>query len=316
MSRRPNQEVIVLDSENKFLEYTNPGMARKLLKEKKAKIFSRNPFSIKLIRNVKTSSIRRKTMAVKNFTDYFKEERDVYVQNMSNSQVSMEFPMGNNRVEGFTLPPTRDPVNLTQEIPFEAIKRSMDFRKMLSRRPPAIQLLDEEQYLTYFKKKAASRGLKTSDGAIDVDAAIDDAADKRKRMQDRSVKTTESTPEPLHEVTERGTGPGGAKRFGEKERVTSTAPVSEEEMINPRVLHLCNQVKSELEDKERMSARDLLEALEDIPNLKLDDYEHVRAHGYYRSVKKWAKKQMERVIEEQGEEDGADDDLESVAASA
>lgn len=305
MAKRPSYEVLVVDSEKKFLEYTKPALARKYLKEGKAKVFSRNPFAIMLLHSKPTTSIRRKKMAIRNFTNAFREEKDIYVQNLANAQVSCEFPLGEGRVEGFTFPDNRDPINLTQHIPFGAIKSSMDFRKMLSRRPPALQLLSQEEYESYFAKRAKSRNLLTPEGEPDVDAAIDASEEKRRRIADRNMRepVADKRPDPIHEVVERGTGPGGAARFGERQRVAHDDIVGEDEIINPKVLHYCNQVKAELADEEKMSAQELLENLQDIPRLSMDDLEHVRAHGFYKTVKKWAKNEMSRMIQAEEAED-------------
>lgn len=244
-------------------------------------------------------------MAIRNFTQYFKEERDVYVQNISNAQLSLEFNMGEGRVEGFTIPVVRDPVNLTQHIPFSAIKNSMDFRKLLSRRPPVLILLNQDEYEAYYAKRAKSRNMMTVDGSPDIDAAIDVAEEKRRRTSDKMLRenVTNESPVPIHEVIEEGTGPGGATHFGERQRVSPGQLVSEDEIISPRVLHLCNQVKAELEDNQRMSAVDFLDALQEIPNLRIDDLEHIRAHGFYNTVKKWAKIQMKDLVEKQEEQE-------------
>lgn len=256
-------------------------------------------------------------MAIRNFTEAFKEEKDVYVQNLADAQVSCEFPLGEGRVEGFTFRHSRDPVNLTQHIPFGAIKNSMDFRKMLSRRPPALQLLTQKEYEAYYSKKAKARGLVNHDGEPDIDAAIDTAEERRRRTSDRNMRefVSDKKPDPIHEVVERGTGPGGAARFGERNRVAHPDVVAEDEVINPRVLHLCNQVKAELDEEEKMSAQELLESLQDIPTLSLDDLEHIRAHAYYKTVKRWAKNEMSKVIQAQEEaEDLSDEDEETAAA--
>lgn len=249
-------------------------------------------------------------MAVKNFTEYFREERDVYVQNISNAQLSLEFNMGEGRVEGFTIPTIRDPINLTQHLPFVAIKNSMDFRKLLSRRPPVLSLLSQKEYEAYFARRAKARNMLTSEGEPDVDAAIDMAEEKRRRTSDKNLRESvaDHKPDPIHEVTEKGTGPGGAPRFGERQRVSASEMIAEDEVINPRILHLCNQVKAEVEDHERMPAADLLEALQDVPNLGIEDFEHIRAHGFYKSVKKWAKMETSKIIKAQDEADEASDD--------
>jgi len=307
MGSKESQDVIVLDSQRKFLEYTYPGRARFLLKSGKAKVHSRSPFAIMLLYEMPVTSMRRTQVmaAPRNFTEYFKEERDVYVQNLADAQVSVEFPLGNNRVEGFTFPHSRDPINLSQFIPFDGIKASMDFRKMLSRRPPALQLLDKTEYEVYFKKKAASMGLQTKEGKPDVDAAIDASEEKRRRIADKSLreKVTDKTPEPIHEITERGSGPHGEAMFGERQRVAAKEMISEDDIINPRVLHLCNQVKAEIPEEERLPAKDLLDAIQDIPDLKLDDLEHIRAHGCYKSVKTYAKQKMSEMSAAEDKED-------------
>jgi len=307
-----SQEIIVLDSERRFLEYTRPGTARLLLKEGKARVFSRQPFAIMLLRTVSAAEIRRRIVmpAPRNFTEYFRNEKDVYVQNLANAQVSCEFPIGPNRVEGFTFPHNRDPINLTQHIPFHAIKDSMDFRKMLSRRPPALQLLNEEEYNAYFEKRASQQGLKDRSGKLDIDAAIDSSEEKRRRTADKNLRenVTDKDPEPIHEVIESGTGPKGATHFGERNRVMPKEVVAEDDIINPRVLHLCNQVKNEIPEEERMPAKDLLDELQGLPDLKLDDLEHIRAHGFYKSVKKWSKQKMSEISDsEEAENTSADE---------
>ena len=305
----------MVDSEKRFLEYTNPGMARKLLREHKAKVFSRSPFAIMLLRTVSVSTIRKRNVMAtpRNFTDYFMKERDVYVQNLANAQVSCEFPIAQGRTEGFTFPHNRDPINLTQHIPFHAIKDSMDFRKMLSRRPAALQLLTSEEYEAFFAKKANQMGLKNEEGKPDVDAAVDASEEKRRRTADKGMREriTDKDPEPIHEIVESGTGPKGAAHFGERQRVAHSEMVSEDDVINPKVLHLCNQVKNEIPEEERMPAKDLLEELQDIPELKLDDLEHIRAHGFYKSVKKWAKQQMSELSSNEEEKD--DDEAQATA---
>ena len=246
----------------------------------------------------------------KNFTEAFRDERDIYVQNVANAQVSIEFQLSNNRVEGFTFPNNRDPINLSQNIPFDAIKNSMDFRKMLTRRPAALIMLTDDEFTAYFKSRAKRDGLVDSEGEPDAEAAMDVAEERRRRLADKNMRENVATsdPKPIHTVTETGSGPGGAKRFGEKERVSHEDEVSEEEVITPKILHLCNQVKSEVPEEERMPARALLEELNSINGITIDDCEHIRAHGYYKSVKKWAKKEIERLVSEsEANDEGAED---------
>lgn len=316
MGKNP-PDVIVVDANSRFLEYTHPGAARILLKSGKASIFSTNPFAIKLNREVDKSSIRRgKSMASqtpRNFTEYFSKERDVYVQNLADAKVSVEFPLSSGQSEGFLFTNSKDPVNLSQYIPFDAIKASMDFRKLLSRRPPVLNLLTEQEYMAYYTRKAQSMKLVNANKKPDVEAAIDLAESKRAKASDKTLKLTNETPKPLHEVVESGSGPGGATMFGERSRVASTEVVTEEEVIKPRVLHLCNQVKAELPEEEKMSAKDLLSELQELSGLTIDDLEYVRSHGYYKTVKKWAKEELAKLA---ASEEGSDDASEPTEAKA
>ena len=78
-----------------------------------------------------------------NFTDFFREPRSIYVCNISNCQVSVTFDIGQGHTESFLFPNSKDPLDLTRFIPFDAIKNSMDLRRMLNRSPPALRLLTE-----------------------------------------------------------------------------------------------------------------------------------------------------------------------------
>lgn len=218
-------------------------------------------------------------MPITNWTEFFREEHDIYVQNIANAQVSIEFEVAPGVVQGFLFSHSRNPLNLTQHIPFQAIRSSVNFRKMLNRRPPVLQLLTEDEFHAFYERKAKDWQLP------DVNAAIDRAEEIRQGIAQHKTTTTDEAPKPIHEVVEDG------KRLGEKKLVRPVADeiVSSDEVINPRVLHLCNQVGPEVQEKDKMRAGDMLEELERVEGqLKLDDYEYLRSHGYWKSVKKWA----------------------------
>ena len=52
-----SDEILVLDSEKRFLDYAHPAIARKLLKDGKALLYSKDPFAIQL--NVEFSNLIR-----------------------------------------------------------------------------------------------------------------------------------------------------------------------------------------------------------------------------------------------------------------
>lgn len=234
-------------------------------------------------------------MPITNWTEFFREEHDIYVQNIANAQVSIEFEVAPGVVQGFLFSHSRNPLNLTQHIPFQAIRSSVNFRKMLNRRPPVLQLLTEDEFHDFYARKAKDWQLP------DADSAIDRAEEIRQGIAQHKTTTTDEAPKPIHEVVEDG------KRLGEKKLVRPVADeiVSSDEIINPRVLHLCNQVGPEVQEKDKMRAGDMLEELERVESqLKLDDYEYLRSHGYWKSVKKWAQSKAAALASSTEDGDG------------
>jgi hypothetical protein len=242
-----------------------------------------------------------------NWTEFFKEEKDIYVQNIANAQISLEFIISPGQTQGFTVPQTRDPFNLTQHIPWNAIKGSADFRRMLNRRPPALLLLTEAEFQEYYAKKAANSGKSAAQWQSEMDAA----ETRRQGIQNRTAIENIDKPKPIHEVTKQGTG-----LFGDAAKeVRSTDVATEDEIINPRVLHFCHQVNNQIPDAEKMKAHDLLNNLQTLEGeLKLDDYEYIRSHGHWKTVKTWAKTKAAALSSDAGE--GAEDLSEQATAPA
>jgi hypothetical protein len=299
-------DIAVVDSHRLFLGYTRRGKARKLVREGKARWLQIEPpvlmYTAKppeTIRNRKESKIMSNVNPVKavtNWTEFFKDPRDLYVQNISTYQVSIEFePTPGNKV-GFLFPIGRDPINLTQHIPFEAVRSSVDFRKMLNRRPPALALLTEEEYMEYFHSKA-NRDNKP------VESVIDQASEKLQKLHNKQEFIATEKPRPLHKVVE------DDPHFGGKKRVVSTDDrVAVDEIIHPRVLHLCQQVHHDIPDEQKMRASAMLDELTTLSEqLKIDDLEYIRSHGYYKVVKNFARDNIAKMVGDEGE--GAEDTL-------
>jgi hypothetical protein len=278
--------VIVLDSNGCFLENTHPAMARKLLKEGQAKIYAREPFAIQLNRSVESPNRQlrnQETMSqIQNYTEFFKEERDIYIQNISGCQVSVTFQTGPGQFESYLFPNTKDPVNLTRFVPFQAVKNSHDLRKLLNRVPPALLILSETEFNAYFSHQATKSG-------VTVDQALEAAEQRRSAVQNHTPLADAPDPIKLHEVVEDG------KHLGERKIVRSLETVSAEEEINPRVLNLCLQVNPALTDQQKMTAAQLLSELDVMGDLTLIDWEYVRSHGFYKSVKNLAKKKADEL---------------------
>ena len=78
--------VPVLGPDDSVLSYTHPARARKLVKSGRAVVANERPFIIRLKQTPKEGNMPQEII---NFTKFFAEERDIYVQNKSNTQVSM-----------------------------------------------------------------------------------------------------------------------------------------------------------------------------------------------------------------------------------
>jgi len=213
--------------------------------------------------------------AITNFTKYFREEHDVYVQNKSNTQVSLMFEMGMGRTESVLIPRNPDPINLTQLVPFSAIKDSPDFRKMINRRPPALILLEEEEYLAYYEKKAKSRG-------TDAQTEMDEAHQGQAAIQNKQAYTNKDA--------------GPRRTIEELTEEQAAAPQSPDDIVTARVIGLCAQVGDDVEKDKRMSANQMLDELRAM-ELTRADLEYLMGKGYWKTVKKFAQKELESKID-------------------
>ena len=273
-------EVIVLDMERRFLDYVHPAFARRLIKDQAALVYSRDPFVIQ-VKNKDSLLIKKDNPnMISNFTEYFKTEKDVYVQNVSNCQVSVNFEVGPGHSESYLFTNSKDPVNLTRAIPYQAIKNSMDLRKMLNRVPAALKLLEEEDFNTYYRKQVVTHGLNS------VDEALAQAEARRIAAQNHT---------PLTDAVE-------AARETETEKKASVI-IAEADAINSRVLHLCLQVHPSVPDQSKMSAQQLLSELDSLNDMRITDWEYIQSHGFYKSVKNLAKKMVAELATSEVEED-------------
>ncbi len=272
-------EVIVLDSDRQFVDYVHPAFARKLIKEQAASVYSRDPFVIQ-VKNKDSLLIKKdSTIMISNFTEYFKTEKDVYVQYVSTCQVSVSFEVGPGHSESYLFTNSRDPVNLTRQIPYQAIKNSMDLRKMLNRVPPALKLLEESDFNTYYKKAAVTNGL----------TSVEEAMEKAEARRAAAANHT-----PLSDAI-------AEEKAKEEDIKPKQVVVAEQDEINARVLHLCLQVHPSVPDQSKMSAQQLLSELDGLGQLTLSDWEYIQSHGFYKSVKNQAKKMVAQLVSSEGE---------------
>lgn len=90
----------------------------------------------------------------------------------------------------------------------------------------------------------------------------------------------------------------------------------EEDVINGRVIALCNHVNPLLKENQRMPAQDLLGQLTDMEeSLSFADLQYIQARGFYMTVKKWAEATItERMKDISDESEKTDPNIESVSA--
>ena len=224
-----------------------------------------------------------------NFTKFFAgEPRDVYLQNLSDKQLSLQFELPGGAVESFLVPAVKDPINLSQHIPWQAIVNSTDLRRMSTKRPAILNLMNEDQYREYYANKAKRYEILTDDGKPDIEKAIEVAETKANLIRNHQPLPDAPDPKPIHDVVRDADGKQVAKPF---------EMAASEEICRPKILHLVNQVGNpKLEDKDRMPVKAFLEEVENLPNLTVDELEYILAHGYYKTVKKWAKAEMEKAV--------------------
>lgn len=276
--------VPVLDSKNKFLSFTHPAKARKLVKDGKCTVFNNEPFVIKQNGNGRITMTDQNFI---NFTDFFKEEKDVWVQNVSGTkQISMEFFTRNGQVIPFLLPRGRKPQNLSQRVPFAAIKDSMSLRNLLNRRPRVLRLMETEEALEFYKNRA-ERNNTTFEEEMEASFSI------QRNLQEKQAFTVDKAPEMLP--------------LAEQEKLVEEVA----EVIHPRVVGMCQESKKDPKSKkdstgnpQRLKAEDFLDELADLEGiLTLEDFSYVSSHAAYKTVRKWANDRLAKVDSSSEEED-------------
>lgn len=273
------KNIPVLGPDNRFLSYTSPPKARILIKRRKALVFNKDPFIIKLKGDGEDEMVSKRTeklqgmvgSSIANFTKYFAVEREVYVQNMGSTQITLTFPVGPGDHAHVIIPRTRKPFNLTQHVPFAAIKAGMDFRKIINRRPPVLRLMEEEEYITYYDNLAIRNRTSFEDELAQAQSMQDTLMRKPRISSERLEREMKSKLEDKMEELEK--------------------PVE----INPKIIGLCALADKEQGDN-RISAGDFLDDLEAYgPQLTIDDWEFVMSKGVYKTVKNFAAQQLETM---------------------
>lgn len=231
-------------------------------------------------------------MQVTNWTEFFKVERDIYVQNISATQISMEFREPSGEPVPVLIKNTRDPVNLTDLVPYSLIKANTKFRTLINRRPPVAILLSEEEYIAYYEKKAELEG-------------DSDVSDVMARSAHAATTRDSQTPSMLDPVTPLRTEGMGANERARtlREAARGELPAefqNEEDTINPRLLHIRQMVTKQGNETDadimgRFPPQRCMNEIQGLGELSADDYNFILASVPYKTIRKWAQGELQRL---------------------
>jgi len=234
---------------------------------------------------------RNPAQAVLRFNEFFKNCTDEMVWcravqppgQQGIIQHSMSIVDGTNY---YRIPPITvgDPMCLSTYAPYEALRKSSELRTSVTK--GILELLTTDQADAFFAKKA-------SVGGRSIDMLKNEAANREASFLNHEPLVDPNRPAAANEraldsVSE-------AVTFA---RTKNNQPIVAEEVVKPYIIHLCQQVSSELKEEACMPANELLMKLQEIePTLSMDDLEHIRAHGRWKSVKQWATQKQASVAE-------------------
>lgn len=296
---RSHELVLVLDADGHFAEYVEPAVARKALKECLVRAVDAPEFTIQMpkgMTRVPRLFGRRHPMLDK-FSKLFEAEQPLYVKTLVPGQVSFEIPTGPGLMEPVLVPASGDPLCITDRAPFDAIKRCTDLRYLAKPRvsrdgkvkPAAIVIMTEDEVIEHYAKKAVRLGMYTPDGEPDVERAaqpvitepaVEPARSRVDLPKSKSLELMEQQPSDAN--------------LGDD-------PVMISEVVHPRVLAMCHSLAAEAPENQRQPADAVLNELHLMGDLNVESLNHIMANGYYKSVKTWARKELERLAP--GEED-------------
>ena len=289
------KNIFVTDQDWAFLENTRPGKARKLVKEGDAKFISKDPPFIQLQKKVCVKKEDFKMNNLRSIDQYFRENDEVYIRNASGGVVSLTFYDQTGRVEPFTIPNEKRPIRLTDYIPKDLILKSPDFRKLIMRRPPAIILLNSEDYFNTLNKVAVESGKKPEQVVDEIQEKLFQARarlpiselvpDDQKIVMKDPEESSAVVPEIIMRDAEElpVVPPEGGKDSD------LTIPGSVNDGVHPRVLQIigsCSKLATN-----RMKANDAISELDTI-NLTLEDLNYISSNCAYKTVQHWATKKL------------------------
>lgn len=268
-------DVVVLDQIGQIISKTKPAMARKLLKNKEAEIVFADPFVIKLTKNANMQQFGGNKMGLPvNIHGLLsKGEQPLYLQNVSGGIVSIEFRY-ENQIIPFRLANVREPICITDAIPWNVIKNDYKFRELLNRenvgKPKWVTIMTQPEYDAYLERRSEILN----------------------QSKEELVNRSTTAHGELNNKPDVSTTPEERKDNLRDEVKDKDILLDDIEIINPKLLGTCQRLHPESDSKiDPIDALDMFESMAD--SFTENDFNYIISHSYNDIIKKWAlKKQL------------------------
>lgn len=292
--------VVVVNDKRQFVETVAPAVARYALKHNYAQVLFKQPFTIRLStgldecprpdRSVQKSQPEVVRINVSNFFNPAEQLLEVvnFFDRVDKSrggdgivwakataprgrQVIIELKTAKGDRVKIPAIKSGDPVCLSKYATFDVLRDSSDITQCANN--GLIRLMTHTEATAFFAKKAAI--LQTNPGELMKKS--DQLARESMMNKPLAVTAVDST-----------------------QRIQDVQ-VSTDDVVNPRLHHLCGQVAPQLKDNDRLPVKEFMSQILDLEEtMTLEDLDYLRAHGYYPTAKKWADAKWSEMAKESG----------------
>ena len=250
---------------------------------------------------------------------FFETKRSIWVQNVSGmqggsgSQISLSIDREHGQRIPILLPLMREPIELTNDVSFEILRDSQEFKLIASRQPPVLRLMEEDEVYRWCEDAAPQWGLPSAEAAL---AKCRDTLARLRRKEPLenplappigsglNFAPPRSQLELMNASAPNAPGATIAQAAQAAGFAAPGAPLRMDEIVSARALELCQQVSMALPEGQRRSAAWLMNELElHGMSFSLDDLEHIQAYGTYHLAKQWARKRALNLAERAGDGD-------------
>lgn len=306
-------DVEVRSAEGVTLGTVHAAIVRRALKHQRAKLIdgvlympegvnelpSFRPGEDKMTEHMTSDTIRTPFSGL--LTEEHKSTRTIWVMNLGETIVSLSVRLPGGEFEYESVPPGPEPVCLTDRIPYDALVASTDFTRVMRRRPSILKMMTQSEVADFYRDRAVSKGLVTVDGTPDIEAAIEDAENRRRRDRLQSAGTSPierdangnvvfSPPKSALELA--GVSTDGRQAAQSDPTVRDVKNEKIQPLpIHPRVATIL--AESAVGVPDRLSAEDTLRKFELLGDLSTRSLEEIRNTASYAAVKAWANKKLQ-----------------------